>query len=146
MQRLALIMFSCADGPRSHLLMSWCNQVWSRDVEGHTGDWLPMQCDLSHDKKNAEYLLSSCILAMSCTSWTSLSLWLTEDSDMAEVVDSLSRSSTRMSWDDSRDNRFETSQLKQNWFSVGKPWLAGTDLAYCLWQLSSILYLSTLQI
>ena len=38
MQRLALIMFSSADGPRSHLLMSWCNQVWSRDIQGHTGD------------------------------------------------------------------------------------------------------------
>ena len=38
MQRLALIMFSCADGPRSHLLMTWCNQVLSRDIEGHTGD------------------------------------------------------------------------------------------------------------
>ena len=38
MQRLALIMFSCADGPRSHLLMTWCNQVLSRNIEGHTGD------------------------------------------------------------------------------------------------------------
>ena len=83
--------------------------------------WLPQWQEIN--------LLSSCILAMSCTSWTSLSLWLTEDSDMAEVVDSLSRSSTRMSWDDSRDNRFETSQLKQKLLNVGKPWLAGTDLS-----------------
>ena len=52
---------------------------------------------------------------MSCTSWTSLSLWLTEDSDMAEVVDRrsmVSRSSTKRSCDDSRDSRLETSQLE----------------------------------
>ena len=63
----------------------------------------------------AVYLLSSCILAMSCTSWTSLSLWLTDDSDMAEVVDRrsmVSRSSTKRSCDDSRDSRLDTSQLE----------------------------------
>ena len=63
--------------------------------------------------KNKASLLSSCILAISWTSWTSLRRWLTEDSDIAEVVESLSRSSTRMSWEDSRDNLLETSQLKQ---------------------------------
>ena len=36
-------------------------------------------------------------LAMSLTSWTSLRRWLTDDSDMAEVVDRRSISSTRIS-------------------------------------------------
>ena len=60
------------------------------------------------------YSLSSCILAMSWTSWTSLRRWLTDDSDIAEVVDRRSMSSTRISWDDSRDRRFDTrpSQLR----------------------------------
>ena len=69
--------------------------------------WLPQWQEIN--------LLSSCILAMSCTSWTSLSLWLTDDSDMAEVVDRrsmVSRSSTRRSCDDSRDSRLDTSQLE----------------------------------
>ena len=51
------------------------------------------------------YSLSSCCLARSCTSCTSLSLWLTEDSDMAEVVDSLSSSSSSGSCELSRDTR-----------------------------------------
>ena len=55
--------------------------------------------------------LSSCSLAMSCTSCTSFRRWLTEDSDMAEVVERRSRSSTRISWEDSLDSLLDTSQL-----------------------------------
>ena len=67
---------------------------------------------------------------MSCTSWTSLSLWLTDDSDMAEVVDRrsmVSRSSTKRSCDDSRDSRLDTSQLETEHIITLLLWLHSGD-------------------